>query len=258
MLDLRHYDKPHEHGYALSGFDLPDLKYAPGLLPPLPKKQPFAYAFSRLTKRFPLLHRENGLAYDPQIAKSTDPVWLEGYFQSVKYFEEHLDLIRADLTPKSEPDAENLKWLTEIQNEPLAVSLHVRRGDYVRNEKFAAQHGTCTSEYYRKSLSRIIEQTGAEPVLYVFSDDPEWVRSNLKLPARMKVLGHNDASKNIEDLRLMSACRHHIIANSSFSWWGAMLNPRSDKVVVTPSKWFADPITKNPDIWPDDWLRVDG
>lgn len=133
----------------------------------------------------------------------------------------------------------------------------MRRGDYVRNARFAAHHGTCTADYYARALRHVAQKMGAEPVVYAFSDDPEWVSENLKLPAKTKVLAHNVASRNVEDLRLMSACRHHIIANSSFSWWGAWLNPRQDKIVTAPSRWFADPANINPDIWANGWARIE-
>jgi len=182
----------------------------------------------------------------------------EGYFQSERYFEAHADVVRAELTPARPPDPQNARWLAEIAAEPRAVSLHVRRGDYVRNAKFAAHHGTCTPAYYDRALAYVTEQIGAAPVIYVFSDDPEWVRANMQLPCDVRVVGHNDASRNVEDLRLMSACRHHIIANSSFSWWGAWLNPRRDKVVAAPAMWFADPTSVNPDIWARGWQRIEG
>ncbi|MCV2892260.1 alpha-1,2-fucosyltransferase [Lentibacter sp. XHP0401] len=258
VLDRRHYDREREHGFALDGFKLVDMPSDPALLPPVLKERPLAYLYAKLSRRGPYLLREQSLGFDPAIAAVSGPVWLEGYFQSERYFNMHADVIRAELTPASEPDAENARWLAEIEAEPNAVSLHVRRGDYVRNAKFAAHHGTCTPDYYTRALDHIAQQMGAEPVIYAFSDDPEWVHENLRLPAEIRVVGHNDASRNVEDLRLMSACRHHIIANSSFSWWGAWLNPRADKIVTAPAVWFADPTNVNPDIWAEGWVRIEG
>lgn len=258
VLDLRHYERTREHGYAMSDFALVDDAIDTRDLPPSPKERPFAYHFSRLTKRGMQLQKEASAAFDPKIANISEPAWIEGYFQSERYFKEHSDIIRSELTLQSPPDEENAKWLKEIEAEPHAVSVHVRRGDYVRNPKFAAHHGSCTLDYYTKALAHIEAKIGAKPVLYAFSDDPDWVRTNLQLGLEMKVVGHNGSNRNIEDIRLMSACRHHIIANSSFSWWGAWLNPREDKIVVAPQQWFASAETQNPDIWADDWIRIDG
>ena len=145
-----------------------------------------------------------------------------------------------------------------IKAEPRAVSLHVRRGDYVSNSKVTERHGICTPDYYTQALAHVAQKMEGDPIIYAFSDDPEWVRGNLKLPAEIRIVGHNDSSKNIEDLRLMSACRHHIIANSSFSWWAAWLNPRADKIVAAPARWFADPAYANPDILADGWAAIEG
>ena len=257
-LDLRHYGRAREHGYGLDRFKIAHKALADQDLPPVARKRPFAYALARLTGRMPPLVQEKSLAFDPDIAGLDGPAWLEGYFQSERYFARHADTIRRELTPLAAPDPENARWLEQISADPLAVSLHVRRGDYVRNAKFAAQHGSCTPKYYTRALEHVTRQLGTEPVIYAFSDDPDWVRGNLDLPAQIKVVGHNDASRNIEDLRLMSACRHHIVANSSFSWWGAWLNPRADKIVAAPAMWFADPATVNPDIWAQGWTRIDG
>mgnify|MGYP001027583173 CR=1 FL=1 len=164
----------------------------------------------------------------------------------------------AELTPASPPDPENALWLAEIEQERNSVSLHVRRGDYVRNLKFAAHHGSCTPEYYARALEHVTERMGTTPVIYVFADEPDWVVENMPLPGEVKVIRHNDAARNYEDIRLMSACRHHIIANSSFSWWGAWMNPRADKIVAAPDTWFADPASVNPDIWAQGWTRIKG
>lgn len=257
-LDRRHYQREREHGYALEGFALADIPLDAAQLPPLLRDRPLAYCLSRLTRRYPQPLRESSLGFDPAIAAVSGPAWLEGYFQSERYFLSQAATIRAELTPISPLDAENARWLDEIKAEPRAVSLHVRRGDYVRNLKFSAMHGTCTPDYYARALAHVAQKMGAEPVIYAFSDDLAWVRENMQLPAKIKVVGHNNASRNVEDLRLMSACRHHIIANSSFSWWGAWLNPRKEKIVTAPAVWFADPGHVNPDIWADSWVRIEG
>tara|TARA_R110002096_G_scaffold194020_2_gene376106 strand:- start:682 stop:1551 length:870 start_codon:yes stop_codon:yes gene_type:complete len=258
VLDLRHYNREHEHGYALGGLGLADISYDEARLPPSPRDSPLAYGLWRFARRKPQLLHENGACFDPAIAAVCGPAWIEGYFQSERYFAAHTEAIRSELTPTTPLDALNARWLAKIKADPCAVSVHVRRGDYVRNLKFAAHHGTCTPNYYARALDHVARQMGAEPVIYAFSDDPDWVRNNLQLPAQIKVVGHNDASRNVEDLRLMSACRHHIIANSSFSWWAAWLNPRADKIVAAPKVWFADPAFVNPDIWAEGWARIEG
>lgn len=256
VLDRRHYRPTHEHGYGLDVFALADTPVENAALPPHRSDRPFANALSRVLGRGPRLMREAALEFDPAIAAIDGPAWLEGYFQTERYFAGNADIIRSEFTPTAAPDATNAAWLARIQADPLAVSLHVRRGDYVANPKFAARHGTCSAAYYDSAVAHMTDVLGAPPVIYAFSDDPDWVRDNLDLPATINVVGHNDASKNYEDLRLMGACRHHIIANSSFSWWGAWLNPRADKVVVAPAKWHADTQNDNPDIWADGWIRI--
>ncbi|WP_022705649.1 alpha-1,2-fucosyltransferase [Pseudorhodobacter ferrugineus] len=257
-LDLRYYRREREHGYGLGAFNIEASPLDESLLPPLPRESPLAWLIWRLGRRGPNLVRENGMGFNPTLSNVTKPAWITGYFQSERYFAAHAATIRAELTPVAAPDLVNARWLAEIAAEPRAVSLHVRRGDYVRDAKAAAKHGSCTPAYYERALAHITARMGTAPVVYAFSDDPAWVRENLRLPAEIRVPGHNDTAGNVEDLRLMSACRHHIVANSSFSWWGAWLNPRADKIVASPARWFADPAFTNPDIWPEAWARIEG
>ncbi len=112
-------------------------------------------------------------------------------------------------------------------------------------------------KYYRQAAEIMAEKHGP-PHLFIFSDDHAWMRENVHLPYPTTFVGHNGADKNYEDLRLMSLCRHHIIANSSFSWWGAWLNPREDKTVIAPARWFNNvkASVDTHDVVPHAWVRL--
>ncbi len=224
---------------------------------PPKKKQRIAYLIWRTLKLPPRIVRQKGDGFVPSIVRETGSLWLQGYWQSERFFEDFADQIRIELSVKTEPDDTNRAILAQLENTP-AVSLHIRRGDYVSNPKANAVHGTCSLEYYKKAAMLVAEKMPVEPVFYVFSDEPEWAKSNLALPFEVKIMDHNDGAHNYEDLRLMSACQHHIIANSSFSWWGAWLNASREKVVVAPAVWFADKSVSNPDIIPESWVRLEG
>ena len=184
VLDRRHYRPPHEHGYGLDVFALSNTPLENAVLPPHRSDRPIASTLSRILGRGPRLMREAALGFDPAITAIDGPAWLEGYFQTERYFAENADIIRSEFTPTAAPDATNAAWLARIQADPLAVSLHVRRGDYVANPKFAASHGTCSAAYYE----HMTDVLGAPPVIYAFSDDPGWVRDNLHLPATINVV----------------------------------------------------------------------
>lgn len=198
------------------------------------------------------LRREKGLGFDETVLAAPDGSYLHGYFQSERYFAPIADQIRTELSLTTPLSGESFEWQGRIDADPLAVSLHVRRGDYVS----AGNHGTCDASYYARALDAVTAQIGERPNLYAFSDDPDWVRENLHMDAQMFVIGHNGPDAGHEDMALMSTCRHHIVANSTFSWWGAWLNPRTAKVVAAPKTWFANPAQRNPDILPTSWIAV--
>lgn len=255
VLDTRLFDGPTQFGFGLRHFNIADRPALSGELPPLKKTAPLRYLLWRGLKLKPRIFRENGLSYNKAFEGLGDNVYLQGYWQSERYFSQVEDEIRRDFEIVTPPDARNSALLGELASLP-AVSLHIRRGDYVADARTNATHGTCTLDYYARAVELIAEKLGEAPVVIAFSDDPEWVRENLKLGCEMRVMDHNDSDHNYEDLRLMSACRHHIIANSSFSWWGAWLNPSPDKIVVAPDRWFANPALVNNDIWPETWIRL--
>ncbi len=202
------------------------------------------------------VYREKGHAYDAGVLSFGRHTYLDGYFQSEKYFLPSATTIRNDFRFASAPSARNAEVIHEIQQHSLAISVHVRRGDYVSLASAHDFHGTMESVYYQKGVRQILSRVPGTPRFYVFSDEPLWVRENLKLPGEMVVIDWNQGKQSYEDLRLMSHCHHHIIANSSFSWWGAWLNPSPEKVVVAPSIWFRGQSEQPADILPPSWIRI--
>ncbi len=231
-------------------FDLPLA--VPDVLPPDRAERPLPYALWRLLGRAPRFRRERGLGYNPAFETWGDGSYLHGYWQSERYFTPIAEEIRRAFTFPTALSPQNAEMAARI-GEGLAISLHVRRGDYLT----LAAHTVCDETYYAKALERLLDGLSGTPTVFVFSDDPDWAKENLPLPVEKVVIDFNGPEADFEDMRLMSLCRHNIIGNSSFSWWAAWLNAHDDKRVAGPVQWFGDPKLQNPDILPPDWLRID-
>ena len=256
-LDARLYnrDLPIELDFGLHRFAHGVREAKISTLPPIKQEGLCKYIAGKITGRGMRQYHEASLAYDEAFTSLSDDTYLNGYWQSEKYFVDHEPTIRKALTFVTPPSAENQKIGDEMQT-GLPVSLHIRRAAFVSVPKFNAVHGTCDLDYYERAARMIAERTNREPVFYAFSDEPDWVQENLKLPFEVRYMRQNDGGTNYEDMRLMSACHHHILANSSFSWWGAWLNPRADKIVISPKRWFADPSMQVHDIISPDWISI--
>jgi hypothetical protein len=233
-----------------------DLELAdPVHLPPLKQTNPLRYAIWRgigqKVGAKPYFRRERGLGYNPAFEDWGDNSYLHGYWQSQKYFQNSAERIRSDFTFPVFSNQQNAEMAARIA-ESTAISLHVRRGDYLT---FAA-HVLCDQAYYDAALAKVLDGLQGDPVVYVFSDDPQWAKDNLSLPCKKVVVDFNGPETDFEDMRLMSLCQHNIIGNSSFSWWAAWLNQTPGRRVAGPAKWFGDPKLSNPDIFPHDWLRI--
>lgn len=198
-------------------------------------------------------YREHGFQFHPKLLSLSDKVYLEGYWQSEKYFTDITDIIRDEFTFITPAEGINYQLAQEISS-VNSVSLHVRRGDYVTDRQTSEVHGICDGAYYVKAVEEIARAV-KDPCFYIFSDDPEWVRKNLKLQYSSRYICHNGTMAN-EDLRLMSLCKHHVIANSSFSWWGAWLSANCNKIVMAPDRWFRDPGINTCDLIPESWVRI--
>lgn len=233
-----------------------DLELAdPVHLPPLKQTNPLRYAIWRgigqKVGAKPYFRRERGLGYNPAFEDWGDNSYLHGYWQSQKYFQNSAERIRIDFTFPAFSNQQNAEMAARIA-ESTAISLHVRRGDYLT---FAA-HVLCDQAYYDAALAKVLDGLQGDPIVYVFSDDPQWAKDNLSLPCEKVVVDFNGPETDFEDMRLMSLCQHNIIGNSSFSWWAAWLNQTPGRRVAGPAKWFGDPKLSNPDIFPHDWLRI--
>lgn len=197
---------------------------------------------------------EKQFNFDNQILDSPNNILLDGYWQTEKYFADITDILRSEFVVKYQQVPKNKEFANQI-NSTESVSFHVRRTDYIQNALTNQIHGTCDQDYYDRAVSYISDRI-SNPHLFIFSDEPQWAKDNLKYNFPTTVVDCNDASRNYEDLRLMSSCKHNIIANSSFSWWAAWLNSNPSKIVIAPQKWFKDETRNTKDIIPDHWIKL--
>ena len=135
-----------------------------------------------------------------------------------------------------------------------SVSLHVRHGDYVTNADTNSFHGVCSLDYYKNAVSKIKQEMPLP--FFIFSDDIIWAKENLDFIGNMTFIEYNGATPDHEEMYLMSLCQHNIIANSSFSWWGAWLNQNPNKIIIAPQNWFNDVSLDTKDLIPNEWIRL--
>jgi hypothetical protein len=236
--------------FQLGGFEIPAAltELDPRVLVDWEQKRRRLFSRRRLEV---IRQRDLDVMLDERVLHAPDDVLLLGYWQSEKYFFEVADLVRRDLRFHAEPDG-SYADLDEIAGKASGVAVHVRRGDYVTDPGTSAFHGVLGRDYYRRAL-KLVEERVDQPKFLAFSDEPDWVEREFASEFPLSVVAGGDAH---QELRLMSRCKHHVIANSSFSWWGAWLGEGKGSVVVAPSRWFADPAIDTSSIVPERWIRV--
>jgi hypothetical protein len=223
--------------------------------------------------------REFNIGFDPSVLALGDKVYLDGFWQTEEYFKDFETEIRNDFTLAKPPGAAAQKWFHSIGKARNSVSLHVRRGDYVSDASTGAHHGSCGKDYYEKAVAELAQRLNervssaptkgkqktkesiAIPTIFVFSDDIAWAKANLSFPCPTFFISSTDLAhpdlQPFEEMVLMSACRHHIIANSTFSWWGAWLGQNDDKIVIAPAQWAVEHNEDwYKDIIPESWTRI--
>ncbi|WP_298258660.1 alpha-1,2-fucosyltransferase [Bradyrhizobium sp.] len=204
-------------------------------------------------------YREPHFHYDPAFEALGPQMALFGYFQSERYFSSIAEGLRDWFALREPLGTAATAALNRIGASRLPVSIHVRRGDYLKPGTHEV-HGILGETFYREALGRLESIAGDEAELFIFSDDSEAAEQVLSfVPKSRLVHVRGDAERPWEDMALMARCRHHVIANSSFSWWGAWLNRSPDKIVVAPRSWFSpsELSRKNTrDIYPEPWILV--
>ncbi len=216
-------------------------------------KDPYGI-FSKLWRRFSfkVLRRQN-IGWNPRAARMRGDIYLDGYWQSPKYFEPFELAIREEFT-LAEPLSPAAAAIAERMQSSNSIMLHVRRGDYVSNKAVAAAYGPCTPAYYERAVA-YLSQHVQDPSWFIFSDDIAWVKEHLPLPGNVTYVSETPMT-DPEELVLMAACKHNIIANSTFSWWGAWLNPNPEKIVAAPTPWIDAMPREYADLIPASWIQL--
>lgn len=248
VLDVSFYDKGRHRQFELDQF--PIRARIAGSTTRSRWLRPFTELGKSLLRMDQREYNEPHFAFDPSLLERSAPVVLHGYFQSQRYFDEHADSIREELAPPSALDQESQR-LAAILTEPGSVSVHVRRGDYITNPKAAQMFHECSPNYYAQALERFPRRA---PVV-VFSDDINWAKQNLRSLQELAFAGMDGPRAGLADLWLMTLAENHVIANSSFSWWGAWLSKRSG-TTIAPRQWFRTTDKDTSDLIPADWIQL--
>lgn len=260
QIDTTDLDQPDKREYLLNNFDIVE-RYSPPIV------STFIWLVSKITSKFKVLNNiskfflinkywpinitesEYNQCDDNNLISRKKLILLNGYWQDFKYFEKYKDIIKKELTLKNILTDENEKYLKKIISSN-SVSLHFRRGDALK--PFALKrYALCSIDYYLESISYITKKIH-NPIFFVFSDNIEEVKSNLKID--YPVVFIKSQGPDYEHLFLMSQCKHNIIANSTFSWWAAWLNSNPSKIVIAPEKWMVNDNDYHAR-FPDSWLR---
>lgn len=199
---------------------------------------------------------EAGSSYEPAVVKAPKNTYLVGYWQNEKYFSEIREILLKNLQPAKPLTKYSQGILKRIENTKTTIAVHIRRGDYIANVHANKFHGLTPLEYYSKATS-FFKKRFPDALFVVVSDDITWCRKNLTFGSETIFVEPQRNRKDYEDLVIMSRCTHNIIANSSFSWWGAWLNTNPKKIVIAPKVWFLEKkANKETEIVPNSWKRL--
>lgn len=198
------------------------------------------------------IYNNESYTFDPDVLQM-DGYYLEGYWQSEKYFSDIREKI-LDTYHFPEFSAESQKEYADRIKNGCSVSVHIRRGDYLN---YSYLQDICTMDYYKNAMKYFRETYEENVKFYIFTNDLPWAEEHFGEKDCCFVKG-NSGADSFRDMQLMSLCKHNIVANSSFSWWGAWLNKNPDKVVIAPERWINSPSDEVIDVIPDSWIKMKG
>ena len=234
-----------------AGYDTANWREVARLAYPYPNFQTWRFGSRLLPTRRSMLKERADFTYEPTALTRTIDTYYDGYWQHEDYFRDVRETILQTFR-FPELDSRNRETAQRLQS-TNSIAIHVRRGDYTHDKLF---HDICDLDYYRQAIGRMQQAVGGD-LFCVFSDDLRWCREHIAPLLKDKPISYvdwNRGERSVQDIHLMSLCRHNIIANSSFSWWGAWLNQHPGKVVIAPEKWMHIKGTQSP--VPNDWIRI--
>jgi hypothetical protein len=201
--------------------------------------------------------KEPHFQFSPESLDRRGDFYVTSYWQSHRYFDVIATQIRSELQLRDPLSGEHQSIKDQIMATMGSVAFIVRRGDFVNHPHHSKFHGSCSLEYYRQAVD-IIKSRVADPHLFVFSDDVSWVRNNFEFewPVTFMDQPYDHAEYDYVDMHFISCCRHHIIANSTFGWWGAWLGSSVNGLVIAPQRWFLDDSINTQDVVPAHWIRL--
>ncbi|MEZ5036676.1 MAG: alpha-1,2-fucosyltransferase [Chitinophagales bacterium] len=232
--------------------DCNSLYFSNGITYPLAKLEYYLKTKRNTNKNNTLI--ESGMQFNADYLEKDEPLFIHGNFQSELYFKDIEADIREDFEFIHPLEEQNQQILNQIKSSN-SVSIHIRRGDYLSIKNNASKFRALELDYYKNAMS-ILENKMENITYFVFSDDINWVKENLKTHAETIFINHNKGKSSYIDMQLMSNCQHNIIANSTFSWWAAWLNTNKNKIVVAPKTWFLIDELNHNDIVPISWISL--
>lgn len=259
-LDLRALGPNADRGYGLDAFAIRAEVAGPDLLQSLPS--PRSSRVGRLRSALSLALPDiagfpvfwpRSFAFDARLLRLRQPKYLVGYWQSERYFDWNRARLLLDLRARTDLGLDT-PMLQHIQS-CHSVAVHIRRGDYINHAAAARIHGVCEPHYYHDAV-RWLAQRIPEVQLFVFSDDMAWVRAQFDFGLPTVFVDTGPQASPLQDFALMRACRHHVISNSTFSWWAAWLADAPEQTVVAPQRWFVDESIPAQDVVPERWVRM--
>ncbi len=259
-LDIRYFESDVVRTYALRHLKIQESVASAKEIQSVFQKDegrhsPIAWYTRLLGKNYTIIKEDPTPSFVPELFTVRGNVYLDGYWQSEQYFHDIAEIIRTEFEMRSVPNEDNQRLL-HIILDTNSVCIHMRRTDYVTNTASNLFHGSLPLKYYLHCV-RIIQEHVQQPHFFLFSDDPPWTGRTIRINAPTTYVSHNPPETAYEDLRLMSRCKHFIIANSSFSWWGAWLSRNPGKIVLAPRLWFRERSVSDGHIVPRSWQKVD-